>query len=156
MRPIHHYIMEYEHLKIAWALQLIKQAGVLPRQIKQLCTDSILFQPANLRKKRCLEIADTKFRDLKRAKGLTPCAIQTTESEELVYRVEEKDKRLQTTNHKLPIRENFPISINKREWRECDPYEAIARGEGVAIFGPPGCGKSWTASKLIEILRAQK
>ena len=148
MRPIHHYIMEYEHLKISWALQLIKQAGVLPRQIKQLCTDSVLFQPANLRKKRCLEIADTKFRDLKRAKGVTPCAIQTTESEELVYRVEEKDKRL-FGNYKLPIRENFPISINKREWRDVDPYEAIA------IFGPPGCGKSWTASKLIEILRAQ-
>ena len=68
--------------------------------------------------------------------------------------MEEKDKRL-FGNYKLPIRENFPISINQREWRDVDPYEAIARGEGVAIFGPPGCGKSWTASKLIEILRAQ-
>jgi len=75
MRPIWQYVMEYEHIRMAWAVRLIKAAGVLPKQIKQFCTDSVLFQPANLRKKRCLEIAETKFKDLKRARGITPCAV---------------------------------------------------------------------------------
>ena len=81
-----------------------------------------------------------------------PCAIPTTESEELVHRVEGKDKRLFGN---LPIRENFPITVNKREWRYVDPYEAIAHHERLAIFGSPGVGKSNLARELIFNLRAQ-
>ena len=154
MRVIHQYVMEYEHLKMAWALHLIKQAGVLPRQIKQLCTDSILFQPAKLRKKRCLEIADTQFRDLKRPRNLAPTAVQTVDSEELVYRVEEKDKRLHG-QYKLPTRQNFPVAVDHREWTDVDPHEAIARGESIYIEGRPGTGKSHLARELIEFLRGQ-
>ena len=137
---------------MAQALDLIKAVGVLPGQICQLCTDSVLFQPANCRKRACLAIADTTFKSLKRQRLIEPCGVTSTDSEELVYRVEEKDSRLRGV-YKLPVREHQVIALTPREWRDVDPFETVAKGQGLYIQGIAGTGKSWLARQLVDFLR---
>ena len=148
MRPFHDWCMCLEHTRMAQALDLIRE-HVPSKRIFQLGTDSILFSPPANKRKACLQLGETTFRDLKRSK-LIP--ITTTDSSEKVSRVTEEDKRLRA-KHQLPIRHKHEVIFTDTDWRIVDPHETIRKGEGLFIQGCAGTGKSHLARELIEILR---
>ena len=146
---------------MAQAYRLLISAGVLPREIKQCCTDSFLFVPGKKRKAACLALGEVSFRSLKRSRGclVTHTGVSSTDSAEQVFRVEEvgSEKRL-LGNHKLPIRDDdHELIIPDRTWKDFfqeDEVEKLVLGDhGCCIEGIAGTGKTTLAKRLIQSLR---
>ena len=152
MRPIQDQIMDLERTRLAFLHLLFLQQNVPRKDIAFYATDCIAFNPKK-RKARCLEIAETSFRDLKRPRGLGVIGLSSAESEEKVYRTEVSEKKLHG-NYKIPYRHHHPITVASRDWKAVDAREAVLRGEGIYLNGSPGVGKSHLCRELVELLRA--
>jgi hypothetical protein len=150
-------IMNQEAVFLASAYRKLLQIGVLPREIRQLCTDSLLFTPAKKRKAACLALNDLQYRDLKRPRGITPTAIHSSDSQDTPFRVEEvgKEKRLLGT-HRMPIRDCNEFVLKDRTWRlvkEDEAEQIVLGGSGICLTGVAGTGKTFMAGRLIQSLR---
>jgi hypothetical protein len=156
--PLWLWIMGQEAVFLASAYRKLISIGVEPRQVYQLCTDSLLFKPARKRKAACLDLNGMPFKALRREKGclVTQVPLASTDSEDPVFRVEDVklEKRL-LGRHRLPTRDHEVFVFKDRTWTDLDETKAeelVLSGQSLAIFGIAGTGKTTLAKRLIQAL----
>jgi hypothetical protein len=128
---------------------------IMPSQIVEFQTDSILFEPPAKRRKICKQrLSEVTFADLaslrdstesiprgqKRLQEFLPLPFGGTARP--IFRVSSKDPQLSCTQLPL-LRSGIAPTVGK--WRfltEDQARAAVARGESLACVGKPGVGKS--------------
>jgi hypothetical protein len=155
LRPIHDVCLHTETTRLAQALHIIKALEVPAKDICTFKTDSINFYARKKRKAECLAIAETTFANLKKPKLLSQAECSSTNSNEKVYRIEEKVKPL-GSNAKLPVIHTEVPQIETWEWIDHQPEAAIQLamdGCSFCLEGMPGTGKTYLTNQIVEALR---
>ena len=150
-RPLSDLIFDIERTRLAAMYRLVLKAGIPKHDLIFCNTDALAFNPRK-RKAKALEVAETTFRDLNKPKGLILPPLSSTESEEQVFRAEPCEKRLRG-DYKVALRQDHPPTVCNRVWRDVEAREAVLKGEGVFLSGPPGVGKSYACLQLVKLLR---
>ena len=161
MRPLHDMVLQTELCRISTALYIIRRCGIMPSQVVEMQTDSVLVEPPTKRRKICKErLSEVTFADLaslrdrmenrprgqKRLQEIFPLPLGG--SSNTVFRVSSRDSQLSCTQMPL-LRGGVAPTLGKWNFlTEGQARAVVARGENLAICGKPGVGKSYFVRSL--------